>query len=149
MQLCKNLSEYHSLMSESKHLSAGHEVCKHREFITIYKLTVIFVKNVLGTISFRGSRFVKASSWRIWSWITLYLWQINISNTTVVFLFYWFCLGLREKKCNGSQWHHIIKMGHLHTSSLQVVIPDVFRKFYLCFSSVFPCHICTVPLQKR
>jgi hypothetical protein len=62
MQLRKTLSKYHNLMSESKRLSAGHEVCKHREFITIFVLTVIFVKNLFGTSSFLGLSFVKASS---------------------------------------------------------------------------------------
>ena len=51
MQLRITLSNYHILMSESKHLSAGHEVCKHREFITISILNVIFVKRLLDTIS--------------------------------------------------------------------------------------------------
>ena len=104
---------------------------------------------VLGTISFLSSPFVKASLCRIWSWILLYLWQKIISSTADVFLFSWFCLGLCEKNYNKSQWRHIIKMGHLRPSSFQVLIPDLFRKFYFYFSSVFPCHICIAALKKK
>jgi len=149
MQLRKTFSKYHSSTSESKHLSAGHEVCKSERICQTFVLIVIFVKTLLGVINFLSSSFVKASLWRIWSWIIPYLWQKIVSSTTDVFRLSWFCLGLCEKNDHKSQWNHIIKMGHLRPSSLLFVIPDVFtKKKYLCFSSVFPCHICIVPLKK-
>ena len=91
------------------------------------------LENLIGTISFLGSPFVKANLWRIWSLIIIFLWQKIISNTSDVFLFSWFCLGLYEKSVTNFNDVKLLKWATWahRASSLQFL--TYFENFICCF----------------